>query len=169
MRRGRGRTVPAAVLAALVAAGCAGSARLAPGDRVRVASARFDTGPVEGTVVALDRDSLRLRPTPGSQSMAVPRRDIDWLEVARGRTRHTAWGALAGAVVAGVAGAQVGAQSCGGDDTPLAFVCPAEGALLFAVPGAGLGALVGYFIRGEERWERLRPDAIQMDASGAPR
>ena len=118
--------------------------------------------PIVGTFYSADAESLLFVPDSGAGAIAVSLQDITSLEIGRGRPRRTWWGALGGAVVFGAIGAAMGAHAVEGGDHPLDEVYPAGVAIAFAIPGAGLGALVGAFIRGDERWERVPPDRIHL-------
>jgi len=60
------------------------------------------------------------------------------------------------------------AGMCEGD-SPANDLCTGAAVLGFTAAGAGLGALVGAFNRGEERWEPLPPDAIRLGEVGQAR
>src|SRR5262245_12139918 len=165
MQGGRGRAVVTSVLTAFVAAGCA-SSTLERGDRVRLESPRFESNPVEGKVLAVGPDSLSLTRSPEGRTIAVPWGDITSLAVGH-RPRRTWWGAFAGAVVGGVAGASLD-EDCEGD-SPANDLCTGAVVATFTITGAGLGALIGVFIRGEERWEPLAPEKTRLERLGQSR
>jgi len=157
------RTFPlllAVILGGLPTCALADSSTLKRGDRVRVASPRFEVNPVEGTVVELNPRHLTLKPTSTEERLTVSLHEISALEIAYRGPARVGRGALIGAVVGAVVGASVG--RCDQEGEPFDAICPVVGAVLFAIPGAGLGALTGLFIRGEERWERVQPDRIRV-------
>ena len=156
-----GRTLLSVSLVVIDTSAPADDSSLERGDRVRVEAPRFSVNPLVGTIHSLDMDSLLLAPTSETRVTAIALRDIRSLEVGRGRSRRTGWGALTGAVIFGAGGGYLGSQS--DDETPgLSEVYPAGLAIAFAIPGAGLGALAGAFIRGEERWEPIEVDRIHL-------
>ena len=165
MKAGRGRAVAASVLTAFVVAGCA-SSTLERGDRVRLESPRFETNPMEGKVLAVGPDSLSLIRSAEGRTIAVPWGDISSLAVGH-RPRRTWWGAVAGAVVGGVAGASLD-EGCEGD-SPATVLCSGAAVVGFAITGAGIGAIIGAFIRGEERWEPIAPDQVRIEHLGQSR
>jgi hypothetical protein len=118
--------------------------------------------PIVGTFHSADAESLLFVPDSGPGAIAVSLQDISSFEIGRGRPRRTWWGALGGAVVFGAVGAYLGSLEAEGSDSPGYEAYPAGVAIAFAIPGAGLGALAGAFIRGDERWERVEPDRIRQ-------
>ena len=145
----------------LSAVASADPVRIERGDLVRVESPRLQANPVVGTFDSADAESLLFVPASGHGLIALALHEISTLEISRGRPRRTWWGALAGAVVFGALGAYAGSQATSGsfaaDEVYTAGV-----AIAFAIPGAGLGALAGAFIRGDERWERVSADRFHQ-------
>lgn len=147
-------------LAALLVAAPAALAQeeLRPGDRVRIRVPDAPWGGIEGSLVALDEDSLRLLPA-GGPIQVVPRDAITALEVRRpGSRRKGAWrGAKWGFAI----GATVGFVTCIGtpdqcrEDPDAGRVKNAIGAGLFVGGGSALlGALTGALLPGS-RWIRV--------------
>ena len=71
-------------------------------------------------------------------------------------------GALARALIFGAVGAYGGTLVADQGDHPANEAAPAVLAVVCAIPGAGLGAIVGMFIRGDERWEPVQADRIHL-------
>ncbi len=140
----------------------ADSSSVERGGAVRVESPRFAVNPIVGTFYSADAESLLFVPDSGAGAIAVSLQDISSLEIGRGRPRRTWWGALGGAVVFGAIGHYLGSLEAEGSDHPISEMAPAALAIGFAIPGAGLGALTGAFIRGDERWERVQPNRIHL-------
>lgn len=143
-----------------------GAPKLAPGAHVRLTTS-WSAVPVVGTVVAVDRDSVRIRPEdpaifPGHPtSVAIARSSIRDLEVAVKSHSNAGKGALIGLGIGVVGGAVAGVEGCQPDqnswDLFTPTQCAAFGGLLFGAIGAGLGALIGS-AGGSERWERVALD-----------
>ncbi len=145
----------------------AASSPLQAGDRVRVTAPRFEFNPVEGKIAAFDSTRLTLTPAAGP-AIALSLHEIGALEVSRGRPHHAGWGALAGAVLLGSVAAYYVAQIDEEDDFPGVDVYPAIYGISGAFLGAGLGALVGWCIRGEERWEPIGIERLRLGITGEP-
>ena len=128
---------------------------LVPGSRVRVTAAPSYV-PVVGTVVAQERDSLRL--IVAGAPVALAHASFQKVEMSRGRYSNAGNGALIGLGLGGGTGLLLGVAavaSCG----PEEWICPGPAAvpvmaILFGGLGAGLGALLGSGSSGE-RWDEV--------------
>jgi hypothetical protein len=121
---------------------------------------------VVGTVVAVDRDSVRIRPEDPAlfpdhpTSVAIARSSIRELEVAVKGHSNAGKGALIGlgiGVLGGAVGAAAACQSDGFNPAPAG--CAVVSVALFGAIGAGLGALMGSSGRGVH-WERVALDHV---------
>jgi phage tail tape-measure protein len=134
---------------------------LAPGDRVRVTMAARANRLV-GTVVAVDRDSLRIREAGQDAMLSVPESSVKEVEVRRWHQTFAYAGAEGGAVAGAFAGAALGAtvgpDECSGAswwfcvrsaNRPIHIVV---GAVLGASIGSVLGAAIGSALHSS-RWE----------------
>jgi hypothetical protein len=140
-----------------------GAPKLAPGARVRLTTS-WSALPLVGTVVAVDGDSVRIRPEDPAlfpdhpTSVAIARSSIRGLEVAVKGHSNAGKGALIGLSIGVIGGAAGGAAGCQPDPNGFNVVgpgpCAAAGALIFGALGAGLGALIGSSGRSEH-WERV--------------
>jgi hypothetical protein len=137
-----------------------------PGERIRVFSAGR---PWEGVYVGADSAVLRYVPPGAGDTVAVPRRSVDGLEVQRGRRRATGRGAALGAPVGGLAGLVMGlatAEECGPND----FVCippwfvALSGAALGAAAGSGIGAIIGTLVT-QDAWVAVDPRGLRLTAT----
>jgi hypothetical protein len=157
------------VLAA--AAAGAQSRSLTPGIRVRVTTARAETGLVDGTIETLTRDSIVIRErarlgTP-AELWRIALHDVAGIERFAGSTRRTARGALVGGVAGSAAGlllsllarGEPGERGCEGNELEI-FGCEA---VLTGASAAGMkrttvalgiaGMLVGA-VRGSVKRDR---------------
>jgi hypothetical protein len=136
-------------------------AALAVGNRVRLLSA--DTGPIKGTLLALDDASLVLASEDGAR-LTVGRDSITQLELGVGSHRHTLRGLLTGAAV----GVAVAISPIDADDCGMTSVnyCSRGDAIGSGIVAAALGALVGWAIKSD-RWAPVTLDVSGIDpASG---
>lgn len=112
-----------------------------------------------GTISDLSGDTLVVQgaDADGSESRSIAVQHIGRLEVSQGRKSNWLTGGLLGAVAGGVGGLVTGNASCEEDDfifTLRRGQCIGITAMGFAVLGAGVGALIGAFIK-TERWEQV--------------
>ena len=127
---------------------------LRPGAYVRIRAPGVLNGEVECTILARDRDTLRVA-RPGSAPIVVPLASITRAAVHRGRTRGAGvrkgakWGAGVGL---GLGLFNIGFSDCSG--THCETSDNVAGVAAFTAIGAGVGALVGTIVRAE-RWERV--------------
>ena len=128
---------------------------LAPLPANAVVRLRSAEGVVAGVLRDIVRDTVRVD-VPPERGVAVADIDSAWVRSGSGGT-----GALAGAVLGGVAGAAGAAALCesfsslglgGSSSCGAAQVVP--GALIGALAGAGLGSLIG---SSASRWQRIYP------------
>ena len=144
----------ALMLAQPVSPAAAQVSELRPGAYVRIRAPGVLTGEVECTILARDRDTLRVA-RPGSAPIAVPLASITRAAVHRGRTRGAGarkgakWGAGVGL---GLGLFNIGFSGCSG--THCETSDNVAGVAAFTAIGAGVGALVGTVVRAE-RWERV--------------
>ena len=132
------------------------------GLQVRVVSARAGPLPLEGTLIYLEADTLKLFNGRTRSTMLVPTTAITHLEVYRGR-KGSASGALKGAAVGTAAGAVMGAAigltaeaifgGIAGRDRDYGGTI-AEAAADGAVTGAFVGATAGATV-GDAVWQEL--------------
>ena len=142
------------------------------GSRVRLETDNAPGVRVMGNVVAMDDESLHLKPAVGSaRDMRVPWESISGLEAVRGRRtlvgEGAAVGAVCGAVIGGLFGAWARQMGCEGTCSinPLGAVL--AGAGIVSVPGALVGVIVGGSIPSD-RWERVPPADWRMRSSSTP-
>ena len=147
--------ISALMLVQPLSAAAAQVSELRPGAYVRIRAPGVVAGELECTVLALDRDTLRVA-RPGSASMVVPLASITRAAVFRGRTRGAGarkgakWGAGVGL---GLGLFNIGFSDCSG--THCETSDNVAGVAAFTAVGAGVGALVGTVVRAE-RWERVQ-------------
>ncbi len=127
---------------------------LASGDTVRVS---VGTARITGTLIRLETESLFVRTEEVPEGQLIPVVGLTRLEVARGRKSSSGKGALIGLAIGGALGALAGLEFCGGGDETCysqgEFI--AVGAFAGVLPGALIGAVAGYTVRGT-RWVRIR-------------
>lgn len=125
-----------------------------PGSRVRLAVPRLEPKKVVGTLEELEADSLRI--VPSEKVATLGTNEIESLQLSQGRPRRSAWSALLGAVLGGATGAYAGHRGCDDSDNPGQDLCPFVGGLVGTGVGAALGALVGFWVRGENDGKPFR-------------
>lgn len=136
---------------------------LAPGTRVRLTAPGVAEKRVTASIVYMDSDSLVLQRGRNPERLVIPARNVERLEISRGRShslgtlRGIGLGALGGGLFLG--GAQVVSEGVVGGWTTLIFI---SGAIL----GAPVGAVIGGII-GVERWE-ARPLWPRTSFGAAP-
>jgi hypothetical protein len=144
---------------------------IAVGTRVRLLAPATVQGPIQGTVMAIDNESLTLS-TEDHRPLRVSRYTITRVEVSTGRQGHALIGLLIGAPVGAVVGAVVPLDS-GCTQAQLevknSSCMDSRGALIAAgVLGyAGLGALIGHLIK-TERWSSIPPERVRLSLAPAP-
>lgn len=129
-----------------------------PGDRVRVTTPALVHWDVEGELVSLTADSLRVQPRSGGATLSIPLDQVERFRVSEGQRRATLRGAFIGLIVGFAVGEGIvaaersdgsidqacGEQSCRGWGTRF----------LFTGIGIGVGGLVGSRFH-HERWRDL--------------
>jgi hypothetical protein len=163
--------VSAIMLVVPISAAAGQLSELRPGADVRIRAPGVLTGEVECTILARDRDTLRVA-RPGSAPIVVPLASITSAAVHRGRTRGAGagkgakWGAGVGL---GLGLFNIGFSDCSG--THCETSDNVAGVAAFTAIGAGVGALVGTVVRAE-RWERVelppRVDGPAVATTGWP-
>ncbi len=132
---------------------------IAPGDRVRVTAPSMDLDKGVGTVAALETETLVVSIEERADALEVPLAVVRKLEVHRGQKRKTVTGATIGGLSTLAVGGVLMALWCSTEE------CDATGQavwLLFsALPGAGIGALIGLAIQ-TDRWENVPLDDIRV-------
>ena len=179
-----GRIVAAILLPPILAlpAGCASTHRVSTdelrptvGERVRISkrpkSERYGD-PIIGSVTDQRMDTLVVLVEGAGRVIRIPLSSVKRLEVVTGRKSKAGAGALVGLVTGAITGALLGnywgSVSCSG--TYGFTICLEKGeaaalsALGFGLAGAGLGALVGSFIK-VDRWETIPVDELRIEAS----
>ena len=163
----------ALVLAAAPVATFAGdapqSAVLVPGAHVRIYSTQLRLHPVEGILVSLDDEVLRVRADGEPFPMALHRRSIRRVEVSTGGGNLSSEGANAGAIVFGLAGGALGllAGAMGNLDcenhcsSGLPIFGAALGATGGVVVGGLLGGLIGWAVPAD-RWQTVSQSRVRV-------
>jgi hypothetical protein len=138
------------------------------GSKVRLQASTVVQGPIRGTVMEMDRESL-LVSTENQRPLRVSRQAITQLEVSTGRRGHARTGLIIGAVVGAASGAVVPlnfgctqAQIAAGDSSCIV----SRGTMItYGVLGdAGLGALIGHLIKSD-RWSSVPPERIRVSVA----
>ena len=143
-------------LVALLAANTLGAQE--PGTRIRLAPA--DGAAQIGVLVALDRDSVHIRDTAGTESRYA-RADLRLLERSTGHHRNVGRAAVRGGIIGAGGGFLLGALASAEDD---AFCDGAS--CIAAVTGAGaawglaIGAAIGALVRTEQ-WEAIQSTPVE--------
>jgi hypothetical protein len=155
---------------------------LEPGARVRLqvcdphstlftrrGAASVCTARMEGTFVAVSRDTFRLQTEMQVTPSTIPFTSISQLEVSRGRKSHTllglAVGSLVGLGAGALAGGSVDCYALGFRDDGVTCVLIGAGAGLVA--GSILGAVTGALIR-TERWEEVPLEQVRLQVARQP-
>ena len=140
---------------------------LSEGDRVRMYTSTT-AGRITGRITALDDTTVTVAVASGrgKNRMVLHRRDITGMEIRwGGRPRST--NILIGTALGAGVGALVGLAS--GDDDPSVFLAlkAEEKALIFAVPLALVGALIGLALPAED-WQPAPQDCIGVSVWPVP-
>jgi hypothetical protein len=129
-------------------------AQVEAGSRVRVTTAPASPGRRIGTLVSLDRDTLRWSRWDTTSVITVPVASLARLERSTGRRSNTGRGAMIGGIIAGGFGLLLGIGASTDDSgwwevgvDDIAVVTA-----IFGAGGAGVGALVGS-LSTRDRWE----------------
>ncbi len=134
------------------------------GDRVRLTAPTLDIDKYDGTLRAMDRDTLIV------DSLRVALLSVTRLDVHRGRKSNAGKGALVGGIVGGVLGGVAGAvlagfcEMNGGSSQPASECRPAFMAVGTLAVG-GFGALVGVVVGAGstgDRWEEVSLDRLRV-------
>ncbi len=153
----------------------------APGARIRVwlrscaqTSPVSDCSPVTGWVVRSGGDTLVIRPDARNGETRIPwyssriesldLRQVDRVQVSRGRNTHTGDGMAVGIVAGAVLGGGIGGAAC----DPYGFydACVSGSALAGVVVGSLSGLIVGASLRSE-RWQDIALDGSLRGSSPA--
>jgi hypothetical protein len=129
-------------------------AQVATGARVRVTTMPATRGRRIGSLVSLDRDTLRWSRWDTSSVIAVPIASVARLERSTGRRSNAGRGAMIGGLIGAGLGLFVGVAAST-DDTGFFEVGAEDVAAVTAIlgaGGAGVGALVGS-LSSRDRWE----------------
>ncbi len=136
----------------------------APGTRVRLTAPELSDQQLIGTLTALETDAVSLSLDGQTEPTTVPRTAITKWELSRGKKSNAGKGALWGLLIGAAVGAGLGAAmpdpDMGGDDAVF-------GAVALGVPGAGIGALIGY-IHKTERWEEIEQKSLRLAVIPVP-
>lgn len=154
------RTLAAAMLAAIGAADLHGQAPLPePGTRVRATVRVTGTDRLQGTIVSVGGDTLRMRALAGGTIRAIPWASVARLDVWRGQRSHLLAGAGIGLLVGAGAGLAITYASCTPD-----VDCFSAGITLFGATAAGglSGGLVGALLWKTDRWEEVPLDRLRV-------
>lgn len=142
------------ILGCLLPTGASAQVFLPPaGARVRVTLTSSEK--LVGTLSGAHRDTLLVRPVDAQEARAFPLGTLTRLEVSRGIRTRTGRGALIGLVSGAAAGAAGGMIVCAGDNCAhngedLTTLVPVAMGIGAGVVGAGVGALLGSGVRGED-------------------
>ncbi len=146
------------ILAALLGVACGGKPPpiVTPvGERVRVTARELDVDRYDGRVAALTPDTLTV------DSLAIPIAVLTRLDVHRGRKGNASLGASIGMFSGGAGFLVLSLATCEDGFIFDKGECTAFGALFGLVAGAGLGAIIGAFVR-TDRWEEFPSDRLQV-------
>ncbi len=134
---------------------------IAPGDTVRVLAPHDLGGPLVGTLVALDHDSLTVQDRTGT--LRLSRASVARLEVRRGSKSNLRSGAGFGGLAGFVLGLLISRSDC--ERSPWPADSQASCMLFiaggFAGFGGGVGAVVGALTRSA-RWFEISPDELSI-------
>lgn len=129
-----------------------------PGTRIRLAPT--DGVAQIGVLVALDRDSVRIRDTAGTD-LRYARADLRLLERSLGHHRNVGRAAVRGGIIGAGGGFLLGVLASAEDD---AFCdggsCVAAGTGAGAVWGLAIGAAIGALVRTEQ-WEPIQSAPVE--------
>lgn len=138
------------------------------GDRVRISAPTIQHDPFVGTVVSMDVESWSLDVEGRTELLVLPLNDMKKLEVSHGSTSRAGRGAIIGGSIGFVVGAVLGyglievvnlSNESGGDVSSV--LGAAVGGVIVALPGAGIGALIGS-LNKVDRWEDVPLDRIHV-------
>lgn len=129
-----------------------------PGTRIRLAPT--DGAAQIGVLVALDRDSVRIRDMAGTD-LRYARADLRLLERSLGHHRNVGRAAVRGGIIGAGGGFLLGVLASAEDD---AFCgggsCVAAGTGAGAVWGLAIGAAIGALVRTEQ-WEPIQSAPVE--------
>ena len=133
---------------------------LKPGDRIRVAAPTLSPGPLVGTVVAFEADSLMVQ--RGTDTWRLSLASLTRLEMSQGRRSHAGLGAGIGLLVGAGVRAVIG-SGCHAVVVPVSsgVGCIAVGAAVIGGAGALVGAVTGALVR-TERWAEVPLDRLRV-------
>ena len=136
------------------------------GDRIRATVPGVSPGPLVGTVVAFQTDSLIVQ--GGTSTWHLSLASLTHLDVSQGQRSHALLGAGIGLLVGAGAGVLI-ASDCDTVEGPFATQgqCTAVGAAVFGGAGALVGALTGALAR-TERWAQVPLDRLRMSLTPNP-
>jgi hypothetical protein len=126
------------------------------GDRVRITAPTVSGGPLVGTVLTLETDSLVVQ--GGTNTWRLSLASITHLDRSRGQRSHTLLGAGIGFLVGAGAGVVWGASQASCDP---AGACVPFGAAVGGGGGVLLGVVVGVLVR-TERWAEVPLDHLRL-------
>ncbi len=132
------------------------------GARIRVSALGRAGGPLTGSLLSLERDTLVMARESVSLTDTLPLASVHTLELSRGRHTHALAGTGVGLLAGALAGAMIGAatyEPSGFFDLGQGFSA-AAGAVVVAVPCAAIGLLVG--LAGWEQWSQVDPANVRM-------
>ena len=154
-------TLTAVLAMALVSQHAVAESEISLGSLVRVTAPTVAKDPLVGTLVDSSTTELTLF-LPESGKSTVRRDAITKLEWSNGRHSRAGKGALWGAVIGAPLGALLVGMSGGeGGEGPTAGVYIAAGGALFAVVGAGLGAMIGLAFK-TDGWKQAPLSHVQV-------
>jgi hypothetical protein len=130
------------------------------GARIRATSTSVSGGPLLGTVLAFDADSLIVQGDTGTWRLSLA--SLTHLDKSEGQRSHALKGAGTGLLVGAGVGALIG-SGCDTVEGPFAskVECIAVGAAAFGAGGALVGAAIGALTR-TERWTEVPLDRLRI-------
>jgi hypothetical protein len=154
----------ASVLVALaVSAQAADDRPVTMGDRVRITAPSVLTKRVEGTLAAVDRETLSVFSTAEGKKVEVRRSQITKLELTRGKMSRWRTGALIGAAWGVGFGVVLSNPPSSAEHFDVNGGAVAAGVLIGASPGGLIGAALH-----TDRWTSVSPGAVTLGIRPLP-
>jgi hypothetical protein len=154
----------AMALGALATSAAAADERaLTVGERVRVTAPSVSPRRIEGTLAAVDRETVTVVSRDDGTRVGVSRSQIAKLEVVRGEKSHWGTGALIGAG----AGVLLGVVASNPPSSADGFQVDGGAVAVCGAVGAAGGALVGAVLR-TDRWTTVPGDTVTLSIGPVP-
>jgi hypothetical protein len=158
-----GGLAAAIVLGAMAASAAAAEPTVTIGARARVTAPSVSAGCVEGTLAAVDSETLTIVSEDDDRRVEVPRSRITKLEVVKGKKSRWAIGALVGAG----AGVLLGVVASNPPSSADQFQIDGGAVAVCGAVGAAGGALVGAVLR-TDRWTSVPADTVTLSIGPVP-